>query len=268
LALTAVNICNLSLGRIGATSITYITDTTPEGVACNLHYDPTRDALLRKATWRFASKWVELVRDEATDDGTSTNDTNTSLKLYDTDQAWVVNAYADYYLWITGGTGADQIRIIESNTATVLTVTEAFATTPDATSTYEIWENAPPYPWNYQYALPSDFIRFAKTYPEHELFEIDGAMLKSDEAAVRINYVFQETNPANFDELFVETLVADLAAKLCMVLLRDKVWTRDLQEEAERSLQRAKLVNTVEVKAEPTEQTWSDARRGWTPDGS
>lgn len=54
---------------------------------------------------------------------------------------WAVNQWANYQVRITGGTGAGQIRTIASNTATVLTVSAAWTTNPDATSTYAIEGN-------------------------------------------------------------------------------------------------------------------------------
>lgn len=44
----------------------------------------------------------------------------------------------DEYLWITGGTGADQLRQISSNTGTVITVDENWTTNPDNTSTFRV----------------------------------------------------------------------------------------------------------------------------------
>ena len=264
MALDETALCNMALGRIGAAQLTDLdTDSSAEATQCNLHLDATRDALLRSHSWRFASLWVELVRDEEGDSGTSTDDTNTTLKLYDTGQAWTPNAYANYYLWITGGTGANQIRLIASNAATYLTVSVAFTTTPDATSTYEIWENYPPYPWAAQFDLPTDLMRLNRTYETGVHYELDNGLLKTDESEMAINYVKQETDPTNFDPLFVEALVAALAAKLCMPLLRDKVWTDRLQAEAERALSRAKGVNLQDSKPDLAPQTWSDARRGW-----
>lgn len=260
MALTEVDICNLALGRIAQPAIVALTDADDEGVQCNLHFDPTRDALLRAHPWRFASKWADLVQDEEADSGTSTDDTNTSTKLYDTGQTWVADVYNAYYLWITGGTGSGQIRLISDTAATYITVGTAFTTTPDDTSTYEVWENYPPYPWAYQYDLPSDFLRFTKTYPLHELFEINGTLLRSDESAVCINYVWEVTDPDSFDALFVEALVVALAAKLCMALLHDKTWYRELAAEAERALARARLINQQEVKARPTTTSWLSAR--------
>lgn len=51
---------------------------------------------------------------------------------------WGVNQWTNYQVRITGGTGIGQVRTIASNTATVLTVSSAWTTAPDATSTYEI----------------------------------------------------------------------------------------------------------------------------------
>jgi len=75
----------------------------------------------------------------ALDQGTATSGAATTLT--DTGKAWTVDAYANKVVEITGGTGAGQTKIILSNTATVLTVDSAWATNPDATSTYEIRED-------------------------------------------------------------------------------------------------------------------------------
>jgi len=256
-------VCNMALGRIGATPMVagdLVADVTDEAKQCNLHYEQARDALLRSHAWRFASQAAELVQDEEADSGTSTDDTNTTLKFYDTGQAWTINEHAASYLWITGGTGANQIRTIASNTATYLVPSVAFTTVPDDTSTYEVWATYPPYPWDYQYDLPSDFLRFAKTYPLHELFEIDGTMLKTDQTAVTINYIKQVTDPSDFDPLFVDALVLSLAIKLCLPLLHDKAMLDRLEAELPGVIARARLVNLKESKTRPTEPTWNESR--------
>jgi hypothetical protein len=58
--------------------------------------------------------------------------------LSDATMTWGVNAWRGYSLYITGGTGAGQVRFIGSNTATQLTVSTAWTAQPDATSTYAI----------------------------------------------------------------------------------------------------------------------------------
>jgi len=78
--------------------------------------------------------------------GTATATFNTTT-LADSNQTWTSNFYANMDVVITGGTGSGQRRRIASNTATVLTLattvtgnarTGAWATQPDATSTYKI----------------------------------------------------------------------------------------------------------------------------------
>lgn len=254
-----VDICNLALGRIGASTITALGEGSDESDQCDLYYVPTRQALLRSHPWGFALKWVDLVRDARSDYGTATDAASTTLE--DTDQAWDTNEYADHYVRITGGTGAGQIRPIASNTADTLTVTGAWATTPDTTSTYNIWENYPPHPWDYQYGLPSDFLRFVRTDPKHLKFEIAGTMLKSDEDEFKMLYVWDLEDADLFDELFVQLFVAELALKFCMPLRKDKVLHNELMKELAIVRSRARLVNLQEAVTEPVDRTWWESRR-------
>ena len=61
--------------------------------------------------------------------------------LTNTAKAWTVNSWANSQVRIVAGTGVGQIRTIASNTGTVLTVSAAWTTTPDATSQYVIEAN-------------------------------------------------------------------------------------------------------------------------------
>lgn len=84
---------------------------------------------------------LRLNSNAAVDSGTSSG-SNTMGDLRDTAKSWTVNAYAGYAVKITGGTGSGQVRIIGSNTGTVLSLKHAWGTLPDATSTYAIYKNA------------------------------------------------------------------------------------------------------------------------------
>lgn len=69
MALSVTKICNLSLSGIGSKRINNYEDATensPQAIMCRLHYEPTRDALLRSHWWRFASGRKTLSQD-ATD---------------------------------------------------------------------------------------------------------------------------------------------------------------------------------------------------------
>lgn len=73
----------------------------------------------------------------AIDTGTATAGGATTLT--NSAETWTVNEYAGYELRITSGTGSGQRRSVASNTATILTVSVAWATNPDATSVYGIF---------------------------------------------------------------------------------------------------------------------------------
>lgn len=59
-----ISICNQALGKIGAKRINNLeTDTSLEAQQCRLHFEPTRDALLRTHSWRFARARAILSQD-------------------------------------------------------------------------------------------------------------------------------------------------------------------------------------------------------------
>ena len=94
------------------------------------------------------------------DNGQSTG-TNTATTLNDTStldlsnltpggsttpdprKPWTSNEWAGWSVKILGGTGAGQFRTITSNTATQLTISSPWSTTPDSSSTYEIGFSVP-----------------------------------------------------------------------------------------------------------------------------
>lgn len=57
MSISDTSICNMALGRIGAERINDFSDASETGIEaiqCRLHYEQTRDALLRSHQWRFA----------------------------------------------------------------------------------------------------------------------------------------------------------------------------------------------------------------------
>jgi hypothetical protein len=100
----------------------------------------------------FKGTYALWVASTATSGGATT--------LTDTTQSWVTNRWANYFLRITSGTGAGQTRIITSNTATVATVSVAWATNPDATSQYRIEDPMVYIPPGLQFAVEGTLIYF------------------------------------------------------------------------------------------------------------
>ena len=59
-------ICNQALGKIGSLRINNFennSESSPQAQLCRLHFEPTRNALLRSHYWRFASAREKLTRD-------------------------------------------------------------------------------------------------------------------------------------------------------------------------------------------------------------
>lgn len=61
--------------------------------------------------------------------------------LTNSGKTWATNQWTNSQIRIVSGTGAGQIRTIASNTGTVITVSSAWTTQPDATSVYNIEGN-------------------------------------------------------------------------------------------------------------------------------
>ncbi|MGH8246713.1 MAG: hypothetical protein ACREUU_09805, partial [Gammaproteobacteria bacterium] len=60
--------------------------------------------------------------------------------LTDAGANWTVNAWRNKWIEITSGTGVGQVRLIHSNTATVVTTTGRWDTVPDSTSDFKIFD--------------------------------------------------------------------------------------------------------------------------------
>jgi hypothetical protein len=72
---------------------------------------------------------------------TGTATAGAATTLTNSAKTWTTNQWANSQVRITGGTGQGQIRTVASNTGTVITVSAAWTTNPDATSTYSIEGN-------------------------------------------------------------------------------------------------------------------------------
>ncbi|MHC5539260.1 hypothetical protein ACYOEI_13665 [Singulisphaera rosea] len=78
---------------------------------------------------------------------TTLNDTSRTVNNPDRNKlAWTPNSFAQLTLKIIAGTGAGQERTIVSNTGTQITVSSPWATTPNATSQYQV-VNPNPVSW-------------------------------------------------------------------------------------------------------------------------
>lgn len=85
-----------------------------------------------------AGTFILLGGNGAVATGTSSG-SNTSITLEDSTKSWTTNQFVNGAVQITGGAGSGQIRRIASNTSTQITLNWPWATIPDATSQYAVF---------------------------------------------------------------------------------------------------------------------------------
>jgi hypothetical protein len=126
MAETATTICNIGLGRIGATLSDDITGTDVEDVACNNVYADLRDDMLRGHPWNFAIKRALLV-------------VNGTTPVYEYDYAY--DFPSDWLRTISvsdndGGEGYIDYRMEQINYSSVVTQAVITSVTPSVYMKY------------------------------------------------------------------------------------------------------------------------------------
>lgn len=194
--LTETSICNMSLVKLGAKKIpdgqTVENGTGVEALACKLHYEQTRDALIRSYTWRFASARVDLV-----DSG-----------------------------------------------------------------------DTPDFEWNFQYTLPSDFMLMKSIYENRftdinfRNYVIEGNLLLTNQDEMSIRYVKKVTDVSEFDPLFIEVFVLQLALKLTSLTGATPKIRESLKDDLKRLMPSVRALDGQETNTAGRAEsgTWNDAR--------
>jgi hypothetical protein len=193
-----LDVCNLSLDRIGEKAITsaqLTADTDPRAQACNRHYEQNRDALQRSHWWRFARDRINLVSAWAT--GT----------VYTTDQ-YVSNNDVFYKCLVAHTSGdLDDEPGVGAVAGTFWTTLTSVDYVPDSE-------------WDFEWTLPADYLRFRSIFEETGVTSkkrrhaLEGQKLLTNLSEVSLLYIKQITDVTKFDSLYIEVLVLQLALKL------------------------------------------------------
>ena len=149
--LSETSICNMALAKLGANkTLTNVeTDSSFEASQCKLHYEQTRDSLLRSHYWPFAAARATLTEDT----------------------------------------------------------------------------ESPEFEYDNQFVLPDDFKYLRSIFADNFTVEgksrnrhaIEGKRLLSNNSTAEIRYTKQITDVSEFDSLFVEVFVLQLALKLTSI---------------------------------------------------
>jgi hypothetical protein len=187
-----LDICNLSLDRIGEKAITQAqltANTDPRAQTCNRHYEQSRDSLQRSHWWRFARGRIRLASAWAT------------AQIYTTDQ-YTLNDDV-WYKCAIAHTSSSANEPPHANWTTLV----ASDYTP---------ENE----WDFVFDLPSDYLRFRSIFEETDSTSqsrrhaIEGLVLFTNLSAVSLRYIKRVTDVTQFDPLYTEVLVLQLALKI------------------------------------------------------
>ena len=219
------DICNMSLGRIGHNQTTEALITAdpcvdPDAKQCNLHYEQTRDALLRSHWWRFAGARIRLAAAWAT------------AKVYTTDQ--YVSNDSVWYKCAVAHVSAAATEPPHANWTTLV----AADYTPD-------------FEWDYVWDLPADFFADRYTYDDNDAhrsiysYKVEGSKYYTRESAVDYVYTKEVTTVTMFDPLFIEVLVLSLALKLALPLTQDLKMYESIKDELFGSGRRKGLMSKV-----------------------
>ena len=189
-----VDICNAALIKLGANTITSLTENSPAARRCATVYPQQRDLLLRGHFWNFATKRKTLAQLSAT----------------------------------------------------------------------------PDFEYDFQYQLPTDFIRVLEiyNYPTAK-FKIEEDRLLTDLSSVQLVYIRKVTDPNKFDPSFTQALAGALAVELSYSLAASPTLAQIVQRQAKDLLRKAKTIDSQEGSPINTRATsWIDAGKNpaWSDD--
>ncbi len=192
--LSETSICNMSLAKLGSKKIGNVeTDASLEGIQCRVHYEQTRDSLLRSYWWRFASARAELVA----------------------------------------------------------------TTTPD-------------FEWSNAFTLPSDFLAMRSIFENRfsdenfRSYALEGNTLLTNEDEMSIRYVKKVTDVAEFDSLFIEVFILQLALKLTSLTGASPKIRESLKDDLRLLMPAVRALDGQETNTDGRVEsaTWNDARFG------
>lgn len=125
---------------------------------------------------------------------------------------------------------------------------------PDAT--------APSWGFDNRYALPSDCLRVLE-FDTLEEWRIEDGFILTDEASddVGIKYIYDDTDPSDFDPLLTDTLALFLAHSIMYRVNADKAYRDRIEGQMARFLAEAKSIDGMQqTDVEIEEDTWISCR--------
>lgn len=129
---------------------------------------------------------------------------------------------------------------------------------------------SPVFEWTYQYILPDDFLRMKSIYEDRlsdenlDSYAIEGNRLLTEESSMQIRYIRKVEDVTEFDPLFVEVLVLELALKLIPSLAgtQSTQFTQSVKQDLSILMSQVRTIDRQETNTagQYELETWNDAR--------
>jgi len=270
MAATVESICNSALAKVGAPEITLISDSNKRANLCNLLYPKVRDKVLKSHPWNFALKRAILASDQDTFvDGDVTVGTDSISEVAHGrttgDKCQLSTTIAlptglsestDYYFIKVD---ADNFKLATSyDNAIAGTVIDITAAAGGGTHTIRY---IPAFGWDYQYVLPTNYLRAVSSEYSDDEYAIEGELLVCNDSTFKIRYIAQITDTTKFTEDFDELLAWMLAYDLSYPLVQSNSLRQNIKAEISELLRDTRSFDAQEGTPEDFQfDEWLDVR--------
>lgn len=243
---TEVDLVNVALVALGESKITALSDATVRAIAANTLYEPIRDALLEDFLWNFAVRRdslfqpaVKVITDINTPSATVTV-TSTAHGFSNADTLMFEDIIGPVELNVE----RFKIENIAANTFDLVnTDGSAFAAYVSGGTARKL----PAFGPLFEFDLPSDFFRIARTAEESDKWKIENGQIVSDDSTIDIVYVAKIIGDAGvltMSEGFKQALSARLAWKLSFSLTGTQSLSASLKTDYNDTLSKAVFTDT------------------------
>lgn len=271
MATSDVEICNSALAKLGAESITSLSDTTRRAVLCNRQYDKIRKKMLRMHPWNFAIKrvWLSPITETSTsvDAGTDTftatgNITGVTgekykITLNSGTMPGGLTAGNTYYIIKTAAT-TFKLATNQTNAAAGTAIDITSAPTFNATFTLKsAWGEE-----EHCFTLPSDYLRGLREKEKTFIsWKVEGSRVVADQDEFNLMYIADISDTTLFTPDFDELLSLALAKEISYSLVQSNSLLDRLEREYQIALRDVRSFDAQEGTPEELEgNTWLTER--------
>lgn len=239
MAATNEDIANSALLKLGAESITSLSDTTRRARLVNEQFNKIRKRLLRSHPWNFAMKrqYLQVLRDNSTtvNDGTDTFTSGSTLNGETGDRVSIILNSGTLPSPLQQGQIYYMIKLTTTTFQLAENQSDAQSGTPidiaDSPVFDANFELGAPFEYDKKFSLPSDLLRAVREEYKNIDFKVEGQILLTNESEFNLLYIADIDDPTEFDESFDELFATQLAYEVSYPLVQSNTLKQQLKTE-------------------------------------